>query len=68
MDYALELEIIRGIYGSKTSFNPCFSGLCFGATTLTNILLSLICFNPCFSGLCFGAYQAENTYVIVYQF
>ena len=37
------------------SFNPCFSGLCFGTVTCGNHQgLPHMRFNPCFSGLCFG--------------
>ncbi len=31
MDYALELRQFGGVVMYETRFNPCFSGLCFGA-------------------------------------
>ena len=61
MDYALELEVFKYTYKDTDSFNPCFSGLCFGAKQ--DLLLQLLhsSFNPCFSGLCFGAFFHNPT-------
>ena len=54
MDYALEHISSDLKEDVRESFNPCFSGLCFG--TFLGLVFHRFwsCFNPCFSGLCFG--------------
>ena len=56
VDYALERLSYSFNNIFQSGFNPCFSGLCFGADIQDDLPEGLQqSFNPCFSGLCFGA-------------